>query len=86
MVLQRCCFPLKKGGKKRSYSTAALLTAPLRSLPRFACPAAFLVVADEAFGRQIPFAFLEKVKEEWFAKWAEKGTAALAHSLDKSFG
>ena len=49
-------------------------------------PAAFLVVADEQFGRQIPFAFLEKVKEEWQSKWAEKGPAATAHSLDKSFG
>uniref|UniRef100_A0A1D2A6W9 Vesicle-associated membrane protein 726 n=1 Tax=Auxenochlorella protothecoides TaxID=3075 RepID=A0A1D2A6W9_AUXPR len=46
----------------------------------------FLVVADDAFGRQIPFAFLEKVKEEWFQKWADKGAAAFAHSLDKSFG
>ena len=49
-------------------------------------PAAFLVVADEQFGRQIPFAFLEKVKEEWQQKWAEKGPTAAAHSLDKSFG
>lgn len=46
----------------------------------------FLVVADEQFGRQIPFAFLERVKEEWQLKWAEKGPAATAHSLDKSFG
>lgn len=54
-------------------------------LPRL-LPAAFLVVADEQFGRQIPFAFLEKVREEWQQKWAEKGPAAAAHSLDKSFG
>ena len=44
------------------------------------------MVADEQFGRQIPFAFLEKVREEWGSKWAEKGPAATAHSLDKSFG
>lgn len=44
------------------------------------------MVADEAFGRQIPFAFLEKVREEWFQKWASKGTTAFAHSLDRSFG
>lgn len=46
----------------------------------------FLIVADEAFGRQIPFAFLERVRDEWFSKWADKGAAATAHSLDKSFG
>lgn len=46
----------------------------------------FLVVADEAFGRQVPFAFLDKAKEEWFEKWVEKGPNATAHSLDKSFG
>lgn len=44
------------------------------------------MVADEQFGRQIPFAFLERVREEWEAKWAEKGPGAAAHSLDKSFG
>lgn len=48
--------------------------------------AAFLVVADDAFGRQIPFAFLERVKDEWFQKWADKGASAFAHSMDKSFG
>lgn len=47
----------------------------------------FLAVADEAFGRQIPFAFLEKVRQEWFDKWAaEKGPGAVAHSLDRTFG
>ena len=61
--------------------------APVRPHPRPpSSPAAFLVVADEQFGRQIPFAFLEKVKEEWQQKWAEKGPTAAAHSLDMSFG
>ncbi|KAK9830315.1 hypothetical protein WJX72_010959 [[Myrmecia] bisecta] len=46
----------------------------------------FLVVADENYGRQIPFAFLERVKEEWQAKFADKGRQAPAHSLDKTFG
>jgi vesicle-associated membrane protein 72 len=46
----------------------------------------FLVVADEAYGRQVPFAFLERVRDEWFAKWADKGASASAHSLDKTFG
>lgn len=74
--------------------TAAAPAAPppprFSPLPASAPPtppsAAFLVVADEQFGRQIPFAFLEKVREEWQQKWAEKGPAAAAHSLDKSFG
>mgnify|MGYP002380979549 CR=1 FL=1 len=53
-------------------------------LARFA--AAFLAVADEQFGRQVPFAFLEKVKEEFFAKWQDKAQTAIAHSMDKNFG
>jgi hypothetical protein len=43
-------------------------------------------VADEQFGRQVPFAFLEKVKEEFFAKWEDKAQTAIAHSMDKTFG
>jgi vesicle-associated membrane protein 7 len=62
-----------------------LMLTPHIRLPHPIAPA-FLVVADEQFGRQIPFAFLEKVREEWQQKWAEKGPAAAAHSLDKSFG
>lgn len=54
--------------------------------PLLCCPAAFMVVADEQFGRQIPFAFLERVREEWQQKWADKGETAAAHALDKSFG
>lgn len=54
-------------------------------MPSLLC-AAFLVVAPEAYGRQIPFAFLERVRDEWQQKWTEKGPAATAHSLDKSFG
>ncbi len=48
--------------------------------------AAFLAVADEGYGRQIPFAFLDKCKEEFLSKHAEKSRQATAHSLDKSFG
>ena len=50
------------------------------------CFAAYLVVADEAYGRQIPFAFLERVRDEFSRDWAEKSRAAPAHSLDKTFG
>jgi hypothetical protein len=46
----------------------------------------FLVVADEAFGRQIPYAFLDRVSEEFMAKHAKQGKTAGAHSLDRVFG
>ena len=49
-------------------------------------PAAYLVVADEAYGRQIPFAFLERVRDEFEEKFAEKGQTSPAHSLDRTFG
>ena len=48
--------------------------------------AAFLVVADEQFGRQIPFAFLERVRAEFQEKFADRGRTATAHSLDNSVG
>ncbi len=48
--------------------------------------AAYLVVADEKFGRQIPFAFLDKVKAEFAEKHAESSRTLHAHSLDKIFG
>lgn len=46
----------------------------------------FLVVADEGYGRQVPFAFLEKIREEFQQKFADKGRTSPAHSLDKQFG
>lgn len=46
----------------------------------------FLVVADEAFGRQIPFAFLERVSEDFLNQHATKGRTAAPHSLDRAFG
>lgn len=50
------------------------------------CIAAYLVVADEKLGRQIPFAFLDKVKAEFAEKHAETSRTLHAHSLDKIFG
>ncbi len=47
---------------------------------------AFLVVANEEYGRQIPFAFLDKIKDEFLQKYADKGSSAIAHSLDKIYG
>lgn len=49
-------------------------------------PAAYLVVADEEYGRQVPFAFLERVRDEFEEKFAEKGRTAAAHSMDRTFG
>uniref|UniRef100_A0A7S0RW97 V-SNARE coiled-coil homology domain-containing protein n=1 Tax=Chlamydomonas leiostraca TaxID=1034604 RepID=A0A7S0RW97_9CHLO len=46
----------------------------------------YLVVADEAYGRQIPFAFLERVRDEFEEKYADKGRLSPAHSLDRTFG
>lgn len=44
-------------------------------------------MADEEFGRQIPFAFLERVKEDFKRRYAAgKADGAIAHSLDKEFG
>lgn len=50
------------------------------------CAAAYLVVADEAYGRQIPFAFLDRVRAEFTEKYAEGSRTLHAHSLDKTFG
>jgi len=46
----------------------------------------FLGVADEAYGRQIPFAFLERMRDAFLEKFAEKGRTAAPQSLDKTFG
>ena len=43
-------------------------------------------MADEEYGRQIPFAFLERIQAEWREKLADKARSATAHSLDKTFG
>lgn len=47
---------------------------------------AFLVVADEAYGRQIPFAFLERLRDAFLEKYAERGRAAPDNSLNSQFG
>ncbi|KAG1681167.1 hypothetical protein FOA52_015610 [Chlamydomonas sp. UWO 241] len=46
----------------------------------------YLVVADEAFGREIPFAFLERVKDEFASVYAANARSAPANSLDRTFG
>eukprot|EP00245_Coleochaete_scutata_P007150 TRINITY_DN22251_c0_g1_i1.p1 TRINITY_DN22251_c0_g1~~TRINITY_DN22251_c0_g1_i1.p1 ORF type:complete len:225 (-),score=47.64 TRINITY_DN22251_c0_g1_i1:1120-1794(-) len=47
----------------------------------------YLVVADEEFGRQVPFAFLERVRDDFKRRYeGGKADTAIAHSLDREFG
>lgn len=51
------------------------------------CSAAYCVVADESAGRQVPMAFLERVKQDFVTKYSNgKAATAPANSLDKEFG
>ena len=44
------------------------------------------MVADEAFGRQIPFTVLERIAEDFVKTHGAAAADALAHSLDRQFG
>jgi vesicle-associated membrane protein 72 len=46
----------------------------------------YLVVADEAYGRQIPFAYLERIRDGFQEKFASTGRSSAAHGLDRTFG
>lgn len=46
----------------------------------------YLVVADEEFGRQVPFAFLERVREDFVTTCGATAGGAIAHSLQEQFG
>lgn len=49
--------------------------------------AAYCVVAVESAGRQIPIAFLERVKEDFNKRYGGgKAATAVANSLNKEFG
>ncbi|TQD69338.1 hypothetical protein C1H46_045129 [Malus baccata] len=55
--------------------------------PKFVVVAAYCVVADESSGRQVPIAFLDRVKDDFVAKYgAGKAATAAANSLNKEFG
>jgi Regulated-SNARE-like domain len=43
-------------------------------------------VADEEYGRQIPFGFLEKVKDDFIKNYGETGRNAVAMSLNRVYG
>ena len=45
----------------------------------------FLVVADEAFGRQVPFSCLDAIAAEFAASYGERARDAIAHSLNRAF-
>lgn len=47
----------------------------------------YLAVADEDFGRQLPFAFLDRVKDDFKHRYqGGRADLAVAHSLDHEFG
>ncbi|KAK4491516.1 hypothetical protein RD792_002267 [Penstemon davidsonii] len=47
----------------------------------------YCVVAEESAGRQVPIAFLERVKDDFVAKYSGgKGATAAANGLNKDFG
>ena len=47
----------------------------------------YCVVADESIGRQLPMAFLERVKDEFVSKYGGgKAATAPANSLNKDLG
>lgn len=49
--------------------------------------AAYCVVAVESAGRQIPIAFLERVKEDFNKRYGGgKAATAVANSLNREFG
>lgn len=48
--------------------------------------AAFLAVADEAYGRAIPFAFLERLRDAFAEKYGDRGLSAAENSLVGGFG
>lgn len=48
---------------------------------------AFCVVADESVGRQVPMAFLERVKEDFKRRYGGgRADTAVGHSLNRDFG
>lgn len=49
--------------------------------------AAYCVVAVESAGRQVPMAFLERIKEDFTKRYGGgKAATAVANSLNKEFG
>ncbi|XP_071725158.1 vesicle-associated membrane protein 721-like isoform X3 [Rutidosis leptorrhynchoides] len=72
------------GQKSLIYAFVSRGTVILAEYTEFS---AFCVVAEESVGRQIPIAFLERVKDEFASKYSGgKASTAAANSLNKEFG
>ena len=64
-----------------------LITSPKFMLNIFCFSTAYCVVAVESVGRQIPIAFLDRVKEDFTKKYGGgKAATAAANSLNREFG
>jgi len=45
----------------------------------------FLCMADEEFGRRVPFAFLEDIKNRFFSTYGDRGKTAMAFQMNEDF-
>lgn len=45
----------------------------------------YLCMADEEFGRRVPFTFLEDIKNRFSATYGDKGKTALAYAMNEDF-
>ena len=45
----------------------------------------FLCMADQGFGNQIPFSFLEDIMRRWLDAYGERGQTALAYGMNEDF-
>jgi hypothetical protein len=46
----------------------------------------FVVAADDAYGRQIPFACCKRIADAWTERFWEKGRTAAPNSMERTFG
>lgn len=46
----------------------------------------FLCLTDEAFGRQMPFVFLDDIKKRFLSEWGSKWRTSIAFSAQTEFG
>jgi len=46
----------------------------------------FLTMADEAFGRRLPFTFLEDIRTRFRATYGDRGRTAMAGAMNEDFG
>jgi len=43
-------------------------------------------MADEEFGRRVPFAFLEDIKNRFKSAYGNRGKTAMAYAMNEEFG